>query len=153
MKLVAGTALLVMVTSCALFRDGSDDSQVIPDAHDNTEVCAQARSEWRDVVASIDRACTRPEDCVAVGGVDTCDCTVPLSAGCVGDPVSRSGLAAVSNRLDAITSSWVIFACRSIVDLGVVCDCAPATATCVNNRCVDDASSSCFPADAGVVDR
>lgn len=141
---------LVVLPACSLFENQADDTPGVTDAATLVERCQASRDEWRAIVGGLDRTCVTPNDCVAIGGVDTCNCVAHLAANCSGEPVRRAAFEAAAEGIARSRMDWDFHQCRTMIELGAVCDCAPAPATCVNGRCILASPPSCFGVDAGM---
>lgn len=142
-------SLLVMswLAACGFPTGGADD--------DEGPLCPQLAARLQIKLATADRSCTQPGDCLRVGdGVDTtgfptCNESISFASSCGGDAVNTAAWSA-DPEVRSLERQWF----ELCVPLGSASgvppsfDCAPAAVSCEQRSC-RATPQSCF-VDAGV---
>jgi hypothetical protein len=116
----------------------------IGQAPDGGASCVEMGARWAAVVSTATvTACTVDDDCIVVGGTDSCGCAASLG-GC-GKAVNRAAYDASEARAIEVPFS------RDCKQAFGTCDCGHLSAGCRSAKCVITSHGCCFPcsSDAG----
>jgi hypothetical protein len=136
-------ALLLAALGCDARTAGRADLGPADASADAPLTCAQIQTQWSLIVDSLDRSCGNDEDCIAVGGSDSCDGATAIGD-CGGVAVRAASYPTAAADLAAEYRS-------RCDDEGLVFDCLQGTAECASGMCRIADQCRCYCTDGGPV--
>jgi hypothetical protein len=104
---------------------------------DPSPTCSDELVEYDEIMQGLDRTCATPDDCVMVGGIDSCECVFVMPGGAV----NRTAYEPVATRLaeleaDVRRATSSSYDSEASGETCCICDAGLMSATCEDQQCV-----------------